>query len=120
MGRWFRFFLVIALGITLGLLYGWVINPVTYVDTAPDSLKQDYKTDYVLMVAEAYQVEKDVSLAIRRLALLGSDVPEDIIRNAIQFASSPQVQYNEADLALMRALGDAVQNWDPSLEVSPP
>lgn len=70
------------------------------------------------MVAEAYQVEKDVSLAVRRLALLGSDPPEDLIRNAIQFAI--QIQYNEADLAKMRTLAEAVQNWDPSLEVSPP
>ena len=113
-----RFLLVIALGAALGMLYGWVINPVKYVDTAPDSLRQDYKTDYVLMIAEAYQVEKDMNLAVRRLALLGSDPPETIIRESIQFAVD--IHYNETDVAKMRALSDALQNWDPGLEISPP
>jgi hypothetical protein len=36
-----------------GLLYGWMVNPVRYVNTTPDTLRADYQLDYVLMVAEA-------------------------------------------------------------------
>ena len=57
--RWILFIIAILAGAGLGLLYGWVINPVDYVDTAPDTLRIDYKTDFVLMVAEAYQGESD-------------------------------------------------------------
>ena len=49
--RWFLFFLSIALGLAAGLYYGWVINPVEYVNTTPDTLRVDYQADYVLMVA---------------------------------------------------------------------
>ncbi len=74
MSRWIRFFLVIAIGAAGGLFYGWVINPVKYVDTTPDTLRIDYKSDYVLMVAESYGADGDLALAARRLALLG-DTP---------------------------------------------
>ena len=47
--RWILFIFAILVGAGLGLLYGWVINPVDYVDTTPDTLRIDYKTDYVLM-----------------------------------------------------------------------
>ena len=38
------------------MFYGWVVNPVEYIDIAPESPRVDYKTDYVLMTAEAYNV----------------------------------------------------------------
>jgi hypothetical protein len=118
MARWFRFFLAIALGVAAGMYYGWVISPVTYVDTAPNSLRIDYKTDYVLMVAEAYQVEGDLFLAARRLALLGDLPPVEMIAQAIEFAS--QNDYPSADLALIQKLSIELQVWDPSLEVLTP
>ena len=45
--------LVLLLGIALGLLVGWVLVPIQYVDTTPDTLRGDYRADYVLMVAES-------------------------------------------------------------------
>lgn len=118
MGRWISFFIIIAIGTAAGMYYGWVLNPVEYVDTAPDSLRIDYKTDYVLMVAEAYRVESNVAQAARRLALLGSDPPLDITDQAIAFAS--QIGYDPNDLALMQALAQALQTWNPSLEIPEP
>ncbi len=43
----------LVLGVWLGLWYGWRVSPVRYVSTTPDLLRQDYRDDYVLMVAEA-------------------------------------------------------------------
>lgn len=118
MGRWIGFLIVIVIGAAAGMLYGWVINPVEYVNTAPDSLRIDYKTDYVLMVAEAYRVENSIQLAARRLALLGSDPPVEIVQEAILFAT--QIGYAPNDLDLMNGLEEALQNWNPSLEVPVP
>ena len=115
MGRWVRFLIVIALGAAAGMLYGWVINPVEYVDTAPDSLRFDYKADYVLMVAEAYQVENSLGLAARRLALLGADPPYEIAEKSLQDAT--QIGYPSADLMLMQKLVDDIKNWNPSQEL---
>lgn len=106
MSRWLRFILVLILGIGIGLLYGWVIDPVEYVDTYPDSLRQDYKTDYVLMVAEAYQAEGDLKLAVERLKFLGEAAPGVYVDNALYFAV--QSGYATSDLGLLRTLSDAL------------
>ncbi len=118
MGRWIRFILVVVVGIGLGLFYGWVIDPVKYVDTTPDSLRIDYKSDYVLMVAEAYNSERDLGLAVSRLALLGAKAPADIVQQAVLFGlkkdSNGKQFYIDADVALMQALLQALQTNLPS------
>lgn len=107
MGRWIRFLIAIMIGIAAGLYYGWVISPVEYVDTSPDTLSIDYKTDYVLMAAEAYQVERDPALAIQRLAVLGGDPLEMVVQAIL----SAERRYIDNDLALMRQLSEALQVW---------
>ncbi|MDX9992554.1 MAG: hypothetical protein RBS68_10970 [Anaerolineales bacterium] len=109
--RWAFFFFSILAGLGLGLLYGWVISPVEYVDTSPDSLRADYRSDYVLMVAEIYQSEQDPALALRRLALLGSaSPPYQIVLQALQFAQSNQ--YAAQDILLIQNLAAALQIYD--------
>jgi hypothetical protein len=105
MSRWFRFILAILVGLLLGALYGWLVNPVEYVDTAPDSLRVDYKADYVLMVAESFRADGDLSLAQRRLTILGNDPPVEIVRKALL---SAEPHYADSDVALIRALRDAL------------
>ena len=95
------------IGIAAGLYYGWVISPVEYVDTSPDTLSIDYKTDYVLMAAEAYQVERDPALAIQRLAVLGGDPLEMFVQAIL----SAERRYIDNDLTLMRQLSEALQVW---------
>jgi hypothetical protein len=118
MARWFRFILAILFGLALGLAYGWFLKPVRYVDTSPDTLRIDYKTDYVLMVAEAYQNEKDVQQALQRLALLGDIPPVDLTAQAIQFAQ--KAGYTEPDVARMQALMSAIQMLAPGQETPGP
>jgi hypothetical protein len=118
MSRWIKFFLVMALGIAAGLLYGWFVNPVEYIDIAPVSLREDYKTDFVLMTAEAYQVDHDLGSAVRRLAQLGDAPPSEIVAAAIAFAL--ENGYTPPDLALMQALGEAVLTWNPGVELQLP
>jgi hypothetical protein len=104
MARWFLFFLTVCIGIAAGLFYGWVLSPVEYVDTSPDSLSIDYKADYVLMVAEAYQRERDLARAEARLEALGSGPLFATVQQAIRSAEAHD--YVETDLALMRQLLD--------------
>lgn len=118
MARWIRFILAIVVGIAGGLLYGWWLNPVEYVDTTPDTLRVDYRSDYVLMVAEVYSVEGDLAQAARRLGLLGNAPPTEIVREAVLFAESQG--YADADVALMQALEAALQTWIPASGTSMP
>jgi hypothetical protein len=106
MSRWVRFFLVLIIGFGIGLLYGWLIDPVEYVDTFPETLREDYKADYILMVAEAYQFERDIDLAVERLSFLGFVPPESLVQEAMYFAI--QSGYSPVDLGILRNLSDGL------------
>lgn len=60
----------VILGLALGVLYGWVISPVKYTDTDPASLRADYKEQYLILVASAYQADGSLERARARLATL--------------------------------------------------
>jgi hypothetical protein len=118
LSRWIGFLIAIGIGASLGLLYGWIINPVDYVETAPNTLRIDYKTDYVLMVAEAYRNENDLALALRRLAYLGDTPPDEMITQAITFAQ--QAGYLDNDRKLMTTLLTALQAYRMTQETPSP
>jgi len=111
MRRWIWFILTVGIGFGVGLLYGWVISPVKYVDTTLSNLRYDYQTDYVLMAAEAYAAEGDLDLAARRLAALGDTPPAEIVRQAMIYAA--QLQYADSDQELLSQLATALQVWTP-------
>jgi len=112
MNRWFKFFLVIILGIILGLIYGWVMSPLQYRDTTPITLRYDYKTDFVLMVAEDFSTSQNADKAGRQLALLGSDPPADIVTQSLAHAA--QMGYSSADMLLIQNMALVLQTWRPS------
>jgi len=64
-----------TVGLALGFAIGWWLWPVEYTHTAPAVLRQDYRDDYVVMVATAYEVEGDLERARERLELLDSQEP---------------------------------------------
>jgi len=67
----------IVIGLALGLLFAWVIQPVQYLDTPPDSLKEIYKDQYRAVIASAFEANQDMVRTKARLELLGD---EDIYR----------------------------------------
>jgi hypothetical protein len=116
--RWFLFLVMLSIGAALGLVYGWVINPVQYVDTPPAALRIDFKSDYVLMVAEAYQADGDLDLAARRLALLGDSPPAELVQEAMVWGS--QAPYSEGDMDLLTRLASDLQAWNSLPAVAAP
>ncbi len=113
-----RFLAGLILGTALGLLYGWVIRPVEYVDTTPDSLRADYRADYVLMVAEAYLGDGDLTLAQMRLAALGPQPPADLVIEAIQYGIDHD--FPRADLETLNRLATALRTLAPTAEIRSP
>ncbi len=109
--RWFFFFLSIAAGVGLGLYYGWVVNPVQYVNTSPASLRADFRTDYSLMVAEIYQHDHNIANAARQLANLGSTSAVESASDALIFAQ--QYKFDPGDIALLQDLVLALQISQP-------
>lgn len=63
----------VILGIILGLLWGWVIDPVEFTDAAARHLRADLQEDWLRMAVDSYQLRPDEALAQARWAEL---VPE--------------------------------------------
>ena len=107
MTRWFLFFLAILAGAAGVLFYTWQVNPTQKQESSPDELRVDFKTDFVLMVAEVYAKEKDLEGALLQLTFLGDQPAHDIINPAISFAE--QQGYKKEDLVLMWTLRDSLR-----------
>ncbi len=65
----------LIIGLALGLLYAWVLQPVEHVDTYPASMKDEYQDAYRGLVAAAFVADGDLGRAEARLAVLGDEDP---------------------------------------------
>jgi len=65
----------ILLGLGIGILFGWVIAPVKYIDTDPATLRADYKDEYLILIASSYAADHNLDRARQRLATLGYPDP---------------------------------------------
>jgi len=68
-----------VVGLVLGFIIGWWLWPVQYTNTAPVVLRQDYRDDYIVMIATAYEVEEDLEQARERLKLLDPREPATLV-----------------------------------------
>ena len=67
----------LMIGLAIGLLYAWLLDPVEYSNASPQALKPDYKDDYRGMIALSYQANGDLGRSLGRLALLkDEDMPQ--------------------------------------------
>lgn len=105
--RFIFFFLAILIGAGAGLAFGWMMMPHAAPRNAPlDSLRADFKTDLVLMVAEDFQTEPDAMKTLTQLDKLDGSDPITLLGNSIQYAQ--RVGYPEDDLNLMRSLLNSI------------
>jgi hypothetical protein len=107
----------VVLGLGVGIAIGWWLWPVTYTNTAPDALRDDYHDDYVLMVAATYEVEQDVREARSRLRSLNHDdplAPVLKLRRRLIAAGG-----GKADIARLTDLAQALGAGDASLTPAP-
>ena len=103
------FFMTIALGAAIGLYIGWYVKPAPpAAAAAPQALRSDYRTDYVLMVAEAYRSDGSVPLAISRISYLGNTPALRLVQEAI--VNGRELNYDQADIELLARLFQAFQN----------
>ncbi|MEA3377485.1 MAG: hypothetical protein U9R72_14950 [Chloroflexota bacterium] len=103
----------IAVGAALGVAIGWWLWPVTYTNTSPDVLREDYQDEYVLMTATAYEVEGDRERARERLALLDPEEPSapvvGLAERLIEQGGS------EEDIVRLARLAEALGVTSPAL-----
>lgn len=111
----------LALGVGLGLLVGWVLWPVQYTNTAPAQLRQDYRTEYILMVAAAYRVEGDLEAARARLSRLDPENPSRplVELTEVLIAQGGRPQDIQVLVRLAEALGTTTPPMMPYLQGTP-
>ena len=92
----------LAIGLALGLLIAWVFAPVEYTDTSPASLREEFKDQYRLAIASAYNATGNLDRARARLALVGDqDVLVALLSQAerlIATGNTPDSAYEIAGL----------------------
>lgn len=101
------FLLFIALGAAAGIYYGWSIVPRQVKETSFSHLRSDYRTDFVLMVAEVYAIENDSGRAAARLAPIQSSESLRLVQEAILTAG--QLGYASTDVNLLANLARGLQ-----------
>lgn len=110
--RFFYFLLSIAVGIAIGVFYGWVINPPPSNELALDTLKYDYKTDYVLMTAQVFRQDGNLGAAVKRLTLVENSSPDVIVATAL--LNARKLVYDPADMQSLAYLAQALQVAQPA------
>ena len=103
--RYVWFVISILAGTALGIFLGWS-RPVDSANAPPESLRDDYQLDVVLMIAEIYQQDQDLPAAQHRLSFLNVEDPVRFVQQAALDAH--EVGYSTADLELIVTLSQAL------------
>lgn len=127
MGTWKRVVLWIGaglvLGVSVGLYLGWAVWPPEFTNTDPAILREDYKRDYAVMIAQAYTVDGDLDAARRRLYSLGEPEPDRwLLTLTVDTILSGRDETQEIRplVALARALGLSSPAMAPYLDEPQP
>jgi hypothetical protein len=59
------------LGLAVGLIWAWIIQPVVWKDVPPSLLGATYQEQYLRMAIDSYHVTPDSALALQRYEALG-------------------------------------------------
>jgi hypothetical protein len=57
------------LGLVIGLLIGWVLWPVQWLNSTPANLRSDFRDDYVMYVVESYEENGGIDWAEQKLGV---------------------------------------------------
>lgn len=55
--------LLLAAGFGAGLAYAWIVSPIRYVDTTPDTLRSDFKDQFRTAIAASYAATHNLERA---------------------------------------------------------
>ncbi len=102
----------VLVGLGLGIAIGWWLWPVTYTNTSPATLHQDYQDEYVLMIAASYEVEQDIDEARSQLQLLNPAKPAAPV---IELAERLRAEGgSKEDIVRVARLAQALGAGDPT------
>lgn len=104
-GPWFLLTGLIV-GLAIGLLISWVVLPVEFIDTTPETLRADFKDEYRYLIANAYAVSGNLERARARLNLLGDPDSSAALRE--QAGRLLSAGASEASVNVLEGLAEAL------------
>lgn len=110
----------LVIGVVIGILYAWMVQPVQYTNTTPASLQPIFKDHYRSLIALAYLTNSDMVRASARLELLkDEDAYKTLSEQAQRSLAEGLLQEARALGLLAAALGQISPTVDPNSQSSP-
>jgi len=104
----------VVLGLLVGLVYGWQIAPVEFVNSPLRDLAQRYRDEYTVMVAMGYLIDGDANGAIERLRHLDvENVPAHVQETTERYITNSR---NVEDIRKLVALAEGLGRLTPPME----
>lgn len=92
----------LLIGLSLGLYYAWIVEPVAYVAAAPARLSAENRAAYLLLVGQAYAANGDWEKTQQRLAALDDPAIKQTVND--QFESYLRAGRPTSELQSMAGL----------------
>lgn len=110
----------LVIGVVIGLLYAWTVQPVQYTNTTPASLRPNFKNQYRSLIALAYLTNSDMVRAKARLELLKDEDAYQALAEQAQrtLAEGGFLQEARALGLLAASLGQGSATVDPNSQSS--
>lgn len=110
----------LVIGVVIGILYAWLVQPVQYTNTTPASLQPIFKDQYRSLIALAYLTNSDMVRAKARLELLkDEDAYQTLAEQAQRNLAAGMLQEARALGLLAASLGQTSPTIDPNAQSSP-
>ena len=103
----------LAIGIGLGLAIGWVFWPTEFTDANPTALQDQYRRDYVQLIADGYTLDNNLPLAQQRIADLGEDGEAYLLQVLIEMILR---QDDEAAIRRLTRLANDIGQYTPAMD----
>jgi len=102
----------LAIGIGLGLAIGWVFWPTEFTDANPTVLEDQYRRDYVQLIADSYALDNNLAAAQQRINDLGEDGPQYVLQVLIEMILR---QDDEAAIRRLARLANDIGQYTPAM-----
>ncbi len=107
LARYAAIIIGLGIGLALGLVYTWVVNPVELVNTYPALMRTDYRRDWVRLAALSYAANGDMERVRARLdGLEHRDIAEVIPVLIEEYAAAGHTAEILRSLALLAQVMD--------------
>lgn len=102
----------LAIGLGLGLAIGWVFWPTEFTDANPMVLEDQYRRDYVQLIADSYALDNNLALAQQRVGELGQDGPQYVLSVLIEMILR---QDDEGAIRRLTRLANDIGQYTPAM-----